>query len=302
MALTLVETMKTASDPLRAGIIETVFTEVPEFQYIPWRDVPGLALSYVSEQELPNIQFRKLNAAFAESTGVVQRNVETLKPFGGDSDCDKVLVDAYGAAERATYDGMYAKAAGIKYMQFLYYGNSPASRAGVAYDDIDGFDGLMNRIADPAQTVDALGTGGTDGSSVFAMRFGDGYVQGLQTGGGLDSRDLGELQTEPSYRTRVDWTVGLAIFHGRAVAYVKDLRAAAQNLTWQMMDQLADLITGNATFYGMSTRSRRQLKASAITVGVALSIILTKLGNPVESWGGVPIFASDIIIDTETNS
>jgi len=301
MPQTLVEFAKTVSDPVRKGIIETIYLEEPVYQYIPWRPVAGLALPYTSESALPAVGFRKLNEAFAESVGVLQRNVETLKPFGGDSDTDKVLVDAYGNQERAVRDQMFAKSMAIKFLAFLFYGNSPASRAGVAYDDIDGFDGLLTRIQ-AAQTIDGAATGKTDGSSVFAIRWGDGYVQGLHTPIGVDSRDLGEQDAKPVYRTRIDHTAGVAIYHGKAVAYIKDLAAAGTPLTYAMMNELRDLISGNPSMYIASKRSRRQLLTSALTVGVELGISLDRLGRPIETWGGIPFFTTDAVIDTETNT
>jgi hypothetical protein len=43
--------------------------------------------------------------------------------------------------------------------------------------------------------------------------------------GEMEVSDLGELQTKPALRTRLEWYAGMAIFHGRAAArlrYVKD--------------------------------------------------------------------------------
>jgi hypothetical protein len=301
MAMTLIEMMKTETDPVRSGVIETLYTEETLFQYVPWETVQGLALPYTSEVELPGVAFRKLNQAFAESTGVINREVETLKPFGGDSDTDKVLVDAYGNTRRAINDRMYAKAMAVKYVKTMLYGNSPASRAGASYDDPLGFDGLQARCTS-GQTLDAGGSTGTDGSSVFAIRFGDGYCQGLQTPQGVDARDLGEIDAKPVYRTRIDQTAGLAVYNGRAVAWIKDIRAATTVLTWQLMDQLVDLIDGEPTVIVMSKRSRQQLKASCLGAGVHLATILDQLGRPIRAWDTVPIIISDAIIDGETNS
>ena len=301
MSLTLIEQMKSVQDPIRSGIIETLYTEEPIFQYVPFAEVAGLALPYTTEEELPGVAFRKLNAAFAESTGVINREVETLKPFGGDSDTDKVLVDAYGNSRRATNDKMYAKAMGIKYVQTMLYGNSPGSRAGTTYDDVDGFDGIQARLTS-AQIVDAGGTTGTDGSSVFAIRFGDGWCEGLQTPQGVDARDLGEIDTKPVYRTRIDQTAGLAIYHGRAVAAIMNIRAASSKLTWDLMDQLVDLISGEPTIIVMSKRSRRQLKESCLSAGVMMQTVLDQLGRPIKAWDTTPILVSEAIIDTEANS
>lgn len=308
MAMTLIEAAKSVRDPKLAGFIETLYIEEPTMQYVPFRTVAGLSLSYNQEAELPAVGFRNINEAFSESTGVLQPAIEVLKPFGGDSDTDIVLVDAYGAGIRGTYDGMFAKSMSIKYVQFLLYGNSPvvaasapAGRAGAVYDDVKGFDGMLKRIQ-TAQTVDGLATGGTDGSSVFALRFGEGYVQGLMTPKGISTRDLGEVQAKPVFRTRVDAVMGLAIFNGKSVAMLKDLAAATQLCTCVLMDQLTDKIQGRPTIYLASKRSRYQLKQDAIGKGVALSMTIDELGNPVESWGGRPFIVSEAVIDTEHNT
>lgn len=53
---------------------------------------------------------------------------------------------------------------------------------------------------------------------IYAVKFGqEQYVCGL-TNGGIQVKDLGELETKPCYRTRVEWFVGLAVFHPRAFA------------------------------------------------------------------------------------
>ena len=306
--MTLIEAVKTVRDPKLAGFIETLYVEEQALQYVPFRTISGLSLSYNQESELPSVGFRNVNEAFAESTGVLQPAIEVLKPFGGDSDTDLIFIDAYGEGIRGTYDSMFAKAMGIKYIQFLLYGNSPIvaasapdGRAGSAYDDVKGFDGLLKRIQ-TAQTVDGAATGGTDGSSVFGLRFGEGMCQGLMTAKGISTRDLGELQAKPAKRTRVDAMMGLAIFNGKSVAMVKDLAAATQVLTTVLMDQMSDKIQGKVTIYLMSKRSRYQLKVSAIASGVALSMTIDKLGEPVESWGGKPVVVSDAVIDTEHNT
>jgi hypothetical protein len=43
----------------------------------------------------------------------------------------------------------------------------------------------------------------------------------------MDVRDLGEVDDKPVYRTRVDWLIGLAVMHGRAIARVWGITNAA---------------------------------------------------------------------------
>ena len=304
-AITQAEFAKTVQDPLRRGIIETTFVEEPVFGIIPFRTVPGLALPYNQEESLPGISFRNINEAFTTTVGVVNRKVETLKPFGGMSDTDVVLIDAYGRQERTSRDQLHAKAMSVKYVQTMLYGNSPASRAGTAFDDVKGFDGIQARVT-TGQTIDALGAAGADGSSVFAIRFGDGFFQGIQTPAGVKVEDKGELENGIQERTVIQHVAGAAIFHGRAVAWIKNIRASAQVLTRTMLDDMVDLIVGKPDVILMTKRSRRQLKdsvwgAGGPGAGAGLSVQMSALGFPVETWGGIPIFVSDAMIDTETN-
>ena len=296
-AITLAEYSKTVQDPLRRGIIETTYEDEPVFGLVPFRSIAGLALPYNQEESLPGISFRNINESFTPTSGVVNRKVEVVKPFGGESDVDTVLVDAYGREERTGRDRMFAKAIAVKYVQTMLYGNSGIRNP--AYNDVKGFDGIETRVT-VAQTVDALGTGASDGSSVFAIRFGDGYVQGLQTPAGVSVKDLGELESKPAFRMRIQHVAGLAVFHGRAIGWIKDLRASGQVLTTVFMNALRDKFVGKPDLYLMSRRSLTQLENSAHTLGVALGIRMSELGFPVETWGGVPIYTSDAVLDTET--
>lgn len=304
-AITQAEFAKTVQDPLRRGIIETSFEEEPVYGIVPFQTIKGLALPYNQESSLPGVAFRNINEAFTTTAGVINRLVETVKPFGGMSDTDIVLVDGYGSDQRTSRDKLFAKAMSVKYVQTMCYGNSPASRAGTDFDDVSGFDGIQTRVT-AAQTIDALGSAGADGSSVFAIRFGDGYAQGLQTPSGVAVKDKGELENGIHLRTVIQHVAGFAIFHGKAIGWIKNLRAATQVLTRVMMDDLGDLIVGKPDAYLMTKRSRAQLKTSVWGAGgpgagAGLNVMMDQLGNMVESWGGVPIYVSDAMINTETN-
>lgn len=69
--------------------------------------------------------------------------------------------------------------------------------------------------------------GGTAAStSIYCVSFKDGMLTGIQ-GGIPDVRDLGELQTKPALRTRVEWYNGVAYFNGRAAARLNGIKDAA---------------------------------------------------------------------------
>ncbi|MFJ9549079.1 major capsid protein [Streptomyces erythrochromogenes] len=81
--------------------------------------------------------------------------------------------------------------------------------------------------ADILPTTETQGTA-IDASSIYAVKFGrdegDKGVTGL-TNGGVTVRDLGELDSKPAYRTRIEFFCGLALFSGQAAARLNGVLA-----------------------------------------------------------------------------
>ena len=302
-AITLPEFMKMEQDPLRKGVIKTLYTEEKFLQYIPFETIPGLAIPYDQEESLPSVAFRKINAAYTPSVGVVNRLVETLKPFGCESDTDRALISAYGEGQRSKRLAMHLHAMAIKYVQTFIYGNSPIGRAGAAFTDVDGFDGLQARMSGgvapsaTAQMIDATGTTGSNGSSVIVLRLGDRHCCGLQTKDGVAVDDMGLVGT--AKRTQVEHVAGMAVYNGKSCSWIYDITAAA-GLTCDLLDQAVDLIDGDPTLILMTKRSQRQLKTNAKTAGTLLGTSYDLLGRRINNWGGIPIITTDAMIDTES--
>lgn len=67
-----------------------------------------------------------------------------------------------------------------------------------------------------------------DSGSIYAAHFGAGApdqgVVGL-TNGGVKTQDLGQLETKPVYRTRIEWFTGLALFGPKPAARLAGVRA-----------------------------------------------------------------------------
>ena len=63
-------------------------------------------------------------------------------------------------------------------------------------------------------------------TSIYVVSFGDGMMTGIQNGV-MDVRDLGELQSKPAFRTRVEWFAGIAMFHGKAACRLGGISDAA---------------------------------------------------------------------------
>lgn len=88
------------------------------------------------------------------------------------------------------------------------------------YNDLPIMIADYNDTGDRIIDFDEAGpAGAANSTSIYAVRLGEGYLQGIQNGV-MDVTDLGELQTAPVLRTRVEWLVGMAIMHGRAVSRV----------------------------------------------------------------------------------
>lgn len=73
---------------------------------------------------------------------------------------------------------------------------------------------------------EAATSGTATATSIYIMSVGGDGVNGLQNGG-VDVRDLGELDVAPVFRTRIEWYVGLAVYNGRAVTRLWSISDAA---------------------------------------------------------------------------
>lgn len=138
--LTLLEAAKLITNPLASGIVETIPSVNPVLERLPYIDIGGTAYRYNREQTLPGIGFRSINAAFPESTGVINPQVESLTILGGDMDFDRALV-AMGAGSndiRAAHTLMKTKAMSLKHLKTYFDGDSVANP--------EEFDGLNGRL------------------------------------------------------------------------------------------------------------------------------------------------------------
>ena len=80
--------------------------------------------------------------------------------------------------------------------------------------------GIPIRVVEDAM----LPKDGTDFNQIFAVKFGPMTdVCGLQNGG-VRVTDIGELETKPCYRTRIEWYVGLAVFNPLSIARLKGIK------------------------------------------------------------------------------
>jgi hypothetical protein len=83
-----------------------------------------------------------------------------------------------------------------------------------------------NEYAEILPFTEAAAGGGATATSIYCVSMSDEGVSGIQNGG-IEARDLGELEGKPSFRTRVEWYPGMAIFKGRSAARLYGISNAA---------------------------------------------------------------------------
>jgi len=59
-------------------------------------------------------------------------------------------------------------------------------------------------------------------SSIYAVKFGADALHGIQTAP-VDVRDLGEIETKPALRTRIEWYSGLVLKDPKCAARLKGI-------------------------------------------------------------------------------
>jgi len=167
MALTLAEAAKLSQNDLQRGVVETFVIQSSVLDRIPLLNILGNAYAYNEELTLPGVEFRAVNAAYAESTGTVNPRTETLVILGGDADVDTFIVQTRGNLndQRATQTVLKVKAATTKYQDAFINGDTAV--------DANSFDGLKKRVTG-AQIISAgtngapiVGNGGTDAHAFF---------------------------------------------------------------------------------------------------------------------------------------
>jgi len=81
---------------------------------------------------------------------------------------------------------------------------------------------------DDILAYDEVGSGGSTATatSIYVVSFDPGHVGGIQNSS-MEVTDLGELQTKPALRTRVEWYSGLSVMHGKAAVRLRGIKSAA---------------------------------------------------------------------------
>lgn len=161
MPMTLIEASKIDDgNVVRGPVIEMFARGGDLLRVMPFMDVNGGSYSYTQEGSLPGVAFRAFNEAYAESTGVINPQVEVLRIVGGDIDVDKALIKTRGPRVRSTQTEMKVKAMAGYLLKKMVKGDS--------ITEPREFDGIQNRLTG-SQIVDAGSTNGGDALSLAKL-------------------------------------------------------------------------------------------------------------------------------------
>jgi hypothetical protein len=292
------------------GLIEENLAAAPEAREFPARQIRGTSYPTVKRIGLPTVGFRTANAGIAASKSTFARQLVETYILSAAIEVDLAVASAHedGAAayEMIEADGVMRQAL-VELGNQIWYGVTT---------DASGFPGI--KAATPfggAMTVNSGGSTATSQSSVYAVRFGVKDCQ-IITGNNTTfelSQFRDQQLTDASlnkYAGRVaDLTawVGLQIGNAYSVGRLCNVGAEGETgdtltdaklqLLW---DKFPEGFPPSAFF--MSRRSRSQLQRSRTVTLFGQGTARPNQPNiapiPTE-YAGIPIFASDSILDTD---
>lgn len=124
----------------------------------------------------------------------------------------KAMARKFSAAARSTSVGGY-----------VTWDKNELGQRVLAYNDLP----ILTVDLDNTSTAilgftEAAASGTDTATSIYVVSMTANGLQGIQNGI-PDVTDLGELETTPAFRTRVEWYNGIAIYNGRAVTRLKHI-------------------------------------------------------------------------------
>lgn len=286
MAVLLEQAKLLTQDVLQRGVIMTMAQTSGVLEKLPFVEVVGSGYAYNVMEELPEVEYRAVNAGYTEGISEVKQAVERLVILGGDVDVDLFLAKTHSNINdiRSLHTEAKAKSVARKFEMDFFVGTGTGnamkgldarlteSVAGTEIKadlSLDALNELLDAVVDGAdclfmskkmrrelmkllQTSNHYIENGTDAfgrpvamyggveiravddslipaGKIYATKFGtDMYIHGISNGG-VQVMDIGQLDSKPCYRTRIEFYCGLATKHSKCFAVLntnKDLARA----------------------------------------------------------------------------
>jgi hypothetical protein len=266
------------------------------------RTIPGLNYKTVVRTALPTVDFRHANQGVTNTTSSYEEKEVQTFILNAKHYLDKAIADPHPdgpsglmAIEMAgLVEAAYQKAA-----RCMYYGQNTTFGSAKAYP------GFLAAL-DSSMTVDAGGTTDNVASSVWAVRWGVRDVAWVMGNEGkiplsdMDVRDALDASSNPftAYHQELTNNLGVQVLSKYSIGRIKKLTTeTGKGLTDLLLSDLyAKFPVGkgpNALY--MSRRSLMQLQKSRTATSES-----GKEADMPTNWQGIPIFATDMISETET--
>ena len=152
MAMTLAEASKLSNDMLKTGIIETIISESPVLQRLPFIEIAGNGLTYNRGNAAPTAAFYDVNSTWAENTPTFTQATATLKIMGGDADIDNFLKSTRSDLQDLEASVVQLKATAVRNLFEDTFINGDITSNTLAFDGVD-------RLATGGQAI-SMGTNG----------------------------------------------------------------------------------------------------------------------------------------------
>lgn len=301
-----------ARDPNIVDLVEENLGSAPELAILPARVIPGTSFKSLIRTDFPRGQFRDANqgTATAKSTYInkevqcflfdSQLQVDEAVAAGGLDPMEAILArEASGAMKGAL----------LTIGSQFYYGTS---------SDAKGFPGAQAMVQS-SLLIDAGGTTVSTGSSVYGVVAGDDMCRFIFGNGAfLDMPQwfkqrvtIATNQHLMCWLNNLKGYIGAQFLNKYSVGRIWKLTEdSGKGLTDDLLAQLiaAYPVGVRPTHLFMSRRSRRQLQQSrTVTIntgagGTGATGSSAKLAPTPTDYEGIPIIATDSIIDTEAIS
>lgn len=307
---TMLDIAKINGTDQTVGLVEDNLNAAPEIEVLPARTIRGTSFKALVRTAYPTTGFRLANTGVEPTKSTyAQRTFETFY-YDGQMEVDKAIADA----DERGLDHLLALEASGHTRAFMLKAGSQFWYGSGSGGDAAGYPGA-SQFVDSTLLVDATGTTASTGSSIYAICAAPNFFELLfgnntvLTPGAWRMQSITRSSKElTAWKNSLEGWIGVGFYSKYAVGRIKNVTAdSGKGATDTLLATLlaAFPVGTRPTHIFMSRRSRRQLQISRTVTLFGQGT--TKPGSnqgliaPVPSeYDGVPIIATDSIVDTET--
>lgn len=179
-------------------------------------------------REFDGLQNRITGNQIVEAAGTPVDGGNPLSLINFDDAIDQVDDPTHLVMSKAMRRRLTAAARDTSVGGFITYSQDEFGRKVTQYNDLPIVYADMDETGARILAFNEVASTGATATatSIYVCSFGENMLVGLQNGM-MEVEDLGQIDSKPVMRTRVDWLVGMAALHGRSAARVRGISDAA---------------------------------------------------------------------------